>query len=115
MHYLFSIPPPHTPTLTRAYQLHPDKVSGIYLQGANPAWIGPFELLSEEELRWWKESMFGARAFVSSWLCFQTIIEKSAVVQFVTKVMCVTRYTLLFLKFIMLLYLYRNRAPRSTA
>ncbi|CAM9267073.1 unnamed protein product [Ectocarpus sp. 6 AP-2014] len=40
-------------------QLHPDKVSGIHLQGANPAWIGPFELLSEEELRWWKESMFG--------------------------------------------------------
>ncbi|CAB1118703.1 unnamed protein product [Ectocarpus sp. CCAP 1310/34] len=51
--------PPHTPTLTRAYQLHPDKVLGIHLQGANPAWIGPFELLSEEELRWWKESMFG--------------------------------------------------------
>ncbi|CAM9801119.1 unnamed protein product, partial [Ectocarpus sp. 12 AP-2014] len=40
-------------------QLHTDKVSGIHLQGANPAWIGPFELLSEEELRWWKESMFG--------------------------------------------------------
>lgn len=68
---------PNIPTVPRAQHSHPDKVSAIHLQGANPAWIGPFELLSEEELRWWRESMFGARASFASCLYFQKIIEKN--------------------------------------